>query len=109
MAADSGGGRALIEEQFQQLAGMVALGIEAIVVILLAYAALTGARVDLALAEDRLAENVRSARPRITIEDLGSTNGVIVNGERVQRAELRDGSRIELGNTRMLVHSPREQ
>ena len=47
--------------------------------------------------------------PQITIEDLGSTNGVIVNGERVQKAVLRDGSRIELGNTRMLVHSPREQ
>ncbi len=47
--------------------------------------------------------------PQVTIEDLGSTNGVIVNGERVQKASLRDGSRIELGNTRMLVHSPREQ
>ena len=33
---------------------------------LLAYAALTGTTVDLTLAEDRLAENVRSARPRIT-------------------------------------------
>ncbi len=37
---------------------------------LLAYAALTGARIDLALAEDRLAENVRSARPRITIDEI---------------------------------------
>ncbi|WP_052071946.1 chromosomal replication initiator protein DnaA [Sphingopyxis sp. MWB1] len=37
---------------------------------LLAYAALTGVRVDLALAEDRLAENVRSARPRITIDEI---------------------------------------
>lgn len=37
---------------------------------LLAYAALTGARVDLRLAEDRLAENVRSARPRITIDEI---------------------------------------
>ncbi|NIJ39101.1 chromosomal replication initiator protein [Sphingopyxis panaciterrae] len=37
---------------------------------LLAYAALTGARLDLALAEDRLAENVRSARPRITIDEI---------------------------------------
>ncbi len=37
---------------------------------LLAYAALTGARVDLTLAEDRLAENVRSARPRITIDEI---------------------------------------
>lgn len=37
---------------------------------LLAYAALTGARIDLVLAEDRLAENVRSARPRITIDEI---------------------------------------
>ncbi|SNS84133.1 chromosomal replication initiator protein DnaA [Sphingopyxis indica] len=37
---------------------------------LLAYAALTGVRVDLALAEDRLAENVRCARPRITIDEI---------------------------------------
>jgi chromosomal replication initiator protein len=37
---------------------------------LLAYAALTGTTVDLALAEDRLAENVRSARPRITIDEI---------------------------------------
>lgn len=37
---------------------------------LLAYAALTGMTVDLALAEDRLAENVRTARPRITIDEI---------------------------------------
>lgn len=37
---------------------------------LLAYAALTGTTVDLALAEDRLAENVRCARPRITIDEI---------------------------------------
>lgn len=44
--------------------------------------------------------------PHITIEDMGSTNGVIVDGHRVQSATLRDGSRIELGHTRMLVRSP---
>ena len=37
---------------------------------LLAYAALTGTTVDLTLAEDRLAENVRCARPRITIDEI---------------------------------------
>lgn len=46
--------------------------------------------------------------PVITIEDLGSTNGLIVDGARVQKTALRDGSRIEIGNTRMLVHSPAE-
>lgn len=43
---------------------------------------------------------------RITIEDLGSTNGVVVNGAKVGNAELTDGSRVEIGSTRMLVHSP---
>ncbi len=42
----------------------------------------------------------------ITIEDLGSTNGIIVNGAKVKQAELDDGARIEIGSTRMLVHSP---
>lgn len=42
----------------------------------------------------------------ITIEDLGSTNGIVVNGSKVGRADLDDGSRIEIGSTRMLVHSP---
>ena len=47
--------------------------------------------------------------PVVAIEDLGSTNGIIVNGSRVHQTQLLDGSRIELGNTRMLVHSPSEQ
>ncbi len=44
--------------------------------------------------------------PEVTIEDMGSTNGIMVDGQRVQTAHLRDGSRVELGNTRMLVRSP---
>ncbi|MGV8846549.1 FhaA domain-containing protein [Tessaracoccus sp.] len=47
--------------------------------------------------------------PQVSIEDLGSTNGIIVNGSRVQQAKLSDGTRIEIGSTRMLVHSPLEQ
>lgn len=46
--------------------------------------------------------------PMILIEDLGSTNGVLVDGIRIQQTALREGSRIEIGNTRMLVHSPTE-
>lgn len=42
----------------------------------------------------------------ITIDDLNSTNGVILNGHKVSTAELTDGSRLEIGSTRMLVHSP---
>lgn len=42
----------------------------------------------------------------LAIEDLGSTNGIHVDGHRVKTAELREGSRIEMGNTRLLVRSP---
>ena len=42
----------------------------------------------------------------VDIVDLGSTNGIVVNGQRVREAQLSDGSRIEIGNTRMLVHAP---
>ncbi len=42
----------------------------------------------------------------VTIEDMGSTNGILVDGQRVRHAPLGDGSRVELGNTRMLVRSP---
>ena len=40
------------------------------------------------------------------ILDLGSTNGITVNGHKVQRATLTPGTRIEIGSTRMLVHAP---
>jgi len=42
----------------------------------------------------------------ITIEDLGSTNGIIVNGQRVRFAQLGEGTRLEMGNTRLLVRTP---
>lgn len=46
--------------------------------------------------------------PVITIEDLGSTNGVHVNGSRISKTRIGEGARIEIGNTRMLVHTPSE-
>jgi hypothetical protein len=51
---------------------------------------------------------VEAAGPalRIQIVDLGSTNGIIVNGHKVRDAPLQEGSRIEIGSTRMLVHAP---
>ena len=39
--------------------------------------------------------------PRITVHDLGSTNGVSVNGRRVEQATLADGATIRVGNTTM--------
>jgi hypothetical protein len=51
---------------------------------------------------------VSAADPQLKIDivDLGSTNGIMVNGQRVQQAALHEGSRIEIGSTRMLVHAP---
>ena len=51
---------------------------------------------------------VNTAGPQVQIDivDLGSTNGIVVNGHRVQQAALQEGSRIEIGSTRMLVHAP---
>ncbi|WP_237531137.1 FHA domain-containing protein, partial [Streptomyces sp. SID3212] len=34
-----------------------------------------------------------------TIQDLGSTNGIVVDGQHTTRATLRDGSRIVVGNS----------
>ena len=42
----------------------------------------------------------------IDIVDLGSTNGITVDGHKVRHAVLGEGSRIEIGTTRMLVHDP---
>ena len=41
------------------------------------------------------------------IDDLGSTNGIVVNGARVRKATLTPGSRIEVGTTRMLITTTR--
>ncbi|MDO5499819.1 MAG: DUF3662 and FHA domain-containing protein [Propionibacteriaceae bacterium] len=40
------------------------------------------------------------------IVDLGSTNGITVDGKKVRHAVLHEGTRIEIGSTRMLVHAP---
>lgn len=44
--------------------------------------------------------------PQVDIVDLGSTNGIVVNGQKVRHAMLAPGTRIEIGSTRMLVHVP---
>ncbi len=44
------------------------------------------------------------ASPFVSIVDLGSTNGILVDGKRVQHAILTDGSTIQLGGTTMRLH-----
>lgn len=41
---------------------------------------------------------IRAGSPS-TIQDLGSTNGIVVDGQHTTRATLRDGSRIVVGNS----------
>jgi hypothetical protein len=53
-------------------------------------------------AEIRVYANERSGT-EVSVVDLGSTNGMLVNGTRVQQATLEDGSTIKIGNTTMRV------
>jgi pSer/pThr/pTyr-binding forkhead associated (FHA) protein len=41
---------------------------------------------------------------RISVHDLGSTNGTLVNGRRVENATLADGAVVRLGNTTLTLH-----
>jgi pSer/pThr/pTyr-binding forkhead associated (FHA) protein len=38
-----------------------------------------------------------ASETKLTVEDLRSTNGTYVNGERVRQAPLQDGDRLRLG------------
>jgi hypothetical protein len=52
-------------------------------------------------AEIRVAPGDRV--PQVSIVDLGSTNGLMVDGRRVEHAHLGDGSTVKIGNTTMTV------
>ena len=45
----------------------------------------------------------------LSIADSGSTNGLLVNGQRVQTANLRDGDQIQLGDFSAIVRLPAAQ
>jgi len=40
---------------------------------------------------------------RVTARDLGSTNGMLVDGHRITHTAVRDGSTVKIGNTTMTV------
>lgn len=42
--------------------------------------------------------------PRVSIVDLGSTNGLSVNGRRTTQEDLADGAKIRIGNTTLHLH-----
>jgi len=43
----------------------------------------------------------------LTVDDLNSTNGTFVNGERVRQATLNDGDRLRLGRLALTVSRAR--
>ena len=68
---------------------------------------------DMVLVEDMVSRKhatIRLSAGRLTIEDLGSTNGTFVNGERIDAlTELREGDRILIGTSILKVISPQAQ
>jgi hypothetical protein len=55
---------------------------------------------DLVLVEDMVSRRharITCADQQIAIEDLGSTNGTFVNGEKIARAALKEGDRVLIG------------
>jgi pSer/pThr/pTyr-binding forkhead associated (FHA) protein len=49
----------------------------------------------------------RAGTPEITVADLGSTNGTLVDGKRVTEAPVRDGSVVRIGSTDVSVRFAR--
>lgn len=47
--------------------------------------------------------------PRVSVHDLGSTNGVLVNGRKVEDATLVDGAEIRIGNTTLTLHQKQDR
>ena len=41
---------------------------------------------------------------RVSVHDLGSTNGISVNGKKTDQATLTDGAVIRMGNTELVLH-----
>lgn len=46
---------------------------------------------------------------QIEVHDMGSTNGITVDGRKVRRAELHDGSRVQVGHTSLVVRLLEEE
>jgi pSer/pThr/pTyr-binding forkhead associated (FHA) protein len=57
---------------------------------------------DMVLVEDMVSRKhakIMVGEGKITIEDLGSTNGTFVNGEKIKQARLKEGDRILIGTS----------
>jgi hypothetical protein len=66
-----------------------------------------GSETDLRIDDPGISRNhaeLRRSGGDVTIVDLGSTNGVVVDGRRVDQERLRDGAEVRLGSTTMTFH-----
>src|SRR5271165_3924338 len=57
---------------------------------------------DMVLVEDMVSRKharIQTQGEQIWIEDLGSTNGTFVNGEKIKRARLKEGDRVLIGTS----------
>jgi len=71
-----------------------------------------GPGVDYAFADPAMSRQhaaIEYARQGFRVQDLGSTNGILVNGKRVKASDLRRGDRVQVGaSTLQLVIEERE-
>src|SRR3954469_23771008 len=57
---------------------------------------------DMVLVEDMVSRKhakITTDDKSVSIQDLGSTNGTFVNGEKIRKVELKDGDRILIGTS----------
>jgi pSer/pThr/pTyr-binding forkhead associated (FHA) protein len=60
-----------------------------------------GPGVDIAVQDDAMSKTHAAFEPAehgVRVRDMGSTNGIAVNGSRVDAADLKHGDRIEIGS-----------
>lgn len=61
-----------------------------------------GGELDIVLVEDMVSRKhakINISQGKILIQDLGSTNGTFVNGEKIKRARLKEGDRVLIGTS----------
>jgi hypothetical protein len=47
--------------------------------------------------------DLSSGQPQLSVRDLGSTNGMLVDGHRITQTAVHDGTSVKIGNTTMTV------
>jgi len=65
---------------------------------------------DMVLVEDMVSRRhakISSTDAEVYIQDMGSTNGTFVNGERITSQHLADGDRVNVGRTALTYRAGR--